>query len=79
MRVIYNKVNEEVKFSNMKEGTVFLYDDVPFMKVYGVTEDTVTEHCFYAVDLTCGDLYGCVATVGGDDYFAVVKGTLTIE
>ena len=79
MRVIYNKTNEEVKFSNMKEGTVFLYDDVPFMKVYGVTEDTVTEHCFYAIDLTCGDLYDFLSTNEGDDYFTVVKATLTIE
>lgn len=79
MRVIYNKANEEVKFSSMEEGTVFLYNDVPFMKVYGVTEDTVTEHCFYAVDLTCGDLYDFLSTNEGDDYFTVVKATLTIE
>ena len=79
MRVIYNTANEEVKFSNMKEGTVFLYDDVPFMKLYGVTEDTATENCFYAVDLTCGDLYDFLSTNEGDEYFTVVKATLTIE
>ena len=79
MRVIYNRTNEGVKFSNMKEGTIFLYDGRPFMKVYGVTENTVTEQCFYAVDLTCGDLYDFLSTDESDNHFTVVEATLTIE
>lgn len=78
MRVVYNRENG-VEFSNMKEGTVFLYKDRPFMKVCGVTEDTVTQHCFYAIDLTCGDLYDLFSTDEGDDRFVVVEATLTIE
>lgn len=79
MRVIFNRVNEGVKFSDMKEGTVFLYDDRPFMKVCGVTEDTATENCFYAIDLTYGDLHDFLSTDEGDDHFIVVEATLTIE
>lgn len=78
MRVVYNRENG-VKFRDMKEGTVFLYDDRPFMKVYGVTEDTVTEGCFYAIDLTYGDLHDFLSTDAGDDRYTVVEATLTIE
>ena len=82
MRVIYNRTNEGVKFSDMEEGTIFLYDGRPFMKVYGVTENTATENCFYAVDLTCGDLYDIFFTDEGedrDDRFIAVEATLTIK
>lgn len=78
MRVIYNRENG-VEFNNMKEGIVFLYDDRPFMKVCGVTEDTATQNGYYAVDLTCGDLYDLFSTDEGDDRFIVVEATLTIE
>lgn len=79
MRVVYNNRENGVEFSNMKEGTVFLYDGRPFMKVCGVTEDTVTEHGFYTIDLTCGDLHDFYSTDAGDDRYTVVEATLTIE
>lgn len=79
MRVVYNITDNGVEFSNMREGTVFLYDDRPFMKVCGVTEDTATENCFYAVDLMYGDLHDFYSTDAGDDCYPVVKATLTIE
>lgn len=78
MKVIYNK-NEGTVFSDMKEGTIFLYNNEPFMKVSGVTKDTVTEDCFFAVNLAYGELYDFFFMDKGDDCFPVVEATLTIE
>lgn len=78
MKVIYNKV-EGTAFSDMREGTVFLCNNTPFMKVCGVTEDSETENRFYAVDLTCGDLYDFYFIDEGDSCFKVVEATLTIQ
>ena len=79
MRVVYNNRENGVEFSNMKEGTVFLYDNRPFMKVCGVTENTSTQNGYYAVDLTCGDLHDFFSTDDGDDCYIVVDATLTIK
>ena len=78
MKVIYNRENKSVEFSNMEEGTVFLYDGKPFMKVRGVTEDTMTEGWVYAIDLTCGELYDLVTMGEGNHRYIVVEATLTI-
>ena len=78
MKVICNRENKSVEFSNMEVGTVFLYDGKPFIKVRGVTEDTMTEGWVYAVDLTCGELYDLVAMDEGNHRYMVVEATLTI-
>lgn len=65
MKIISNRANMDVEFYKMKEGTVFIYDGRLFMKVCGVTENTVTEGCIYAVDLTCGELHDLLSTNGG--------------
>ena len=78
MRVVFNRENKSVRFYDFEEGTVFLYDGKPFIKVRGVTEDTMTEGFVYAVDLTCGELYDLV-TMGEDNHrYMVVEATLTI-
>ena len=79
MKVVFNKENKNVKFYDFEKGTVFLYDGKPFMKVCGVTKNTETEGCCYAVDLTCGELYDFVTMNKGNYPYIVVEATLTIQ